>query len=108
MKLIKEILETMIELVGSKVVTRKPTDIDLDTTSELTEEDDESRSRTPTEDVDIDNEPYQTPVALTPANQKNKTRVLAEDTEVESSEIEVVERKAKKQQARTSAVDKVS
>jgi hypothetical protein len=99
----------MIELVGSKVVTRKPTDIDLETVSELTEEDaddDEGMLRAHKDaDSDIDdNDIYQTPVALMPANRKNKAKELAEDTDVESSEIEVVEREEKKQRA----VDKVS
>ena len=108
MKLIKEKLETMIELVGSKVVTRRPT-IATDASEE--DADDEKampypgRRGRPTDSEDV--EPYQTPVALTPANwKKNKARALAEDTEVESSDTEV-ENLKKKGWALNSAADKV-
>ena len=92
----------MLELVvGSKLVTRRPTDPDTDLetltpSEEYVPSDDEEAMpsrRALTEDV----EPYQTPVALTPrpANlknkEKNKARV-ASDTDVESSasDIEVI------------------
>jgi hypothetical protein len=102
MKLIKK-LETMIELVESKVVARRPTDIDLETASE--------EGRALTEDVDTD--PYQTPVALTPVNRKNKARVMGEpkDAAVESSDVEVITfewmKEKRKQKALASAADKV-
>jgi hypothetical protein len=82
----------MIELVGSKVAARRSSDIDL--LSQDDTDDDEAMpnrdSRAPTEDVDTD--PYQTPVALTPANRKNKARVMAEPVESSESDIEMVER----------------
>jgi hypothetical protein len=46
-------------------------------------------SRAPTKDADIDT--YQAPVALTPANRKNKARVTTEPAR-ESSDNEVAER----------------
>jgi hypothetical protein len=88
LKLIKK-LETMIELDGSNVVARRPTGIDLETASEGNTDDEEATPRAQTEGVDI--EPYQTPVALTPANRKNKTRVMAEPEDT-SSDVEMVER----------------
>ena len=76
MKLIKN-LETMITLVGSKVVARRPTNNNLKTTSEDNGDNKATpTSRAPTEVADIDL--YQTPVALTPVNRKNKARVMAE------------------------------
>lgn len=56
-----------------------------------------ARTPRPTED-DVDMESYQTPIALTPANWKKKARKLPvmEDTEIESSEVEVVEEKKKR------------
>jgi hypothetical protein len=101
----------MIEVVGSKLVTRRPTDMNLQTTSEEDIEDEATpRVRAPaaTEDSDVDIEPYQTPVALTPGNWR-KSRV-EDDTEleVETSDIEVVEREVKKKKsAPTSAANKV-
>ena len=111
----------MIELVGSKVVAQKPIDINLETASEDNADGEEAivTPRTLTEDVDID--PYWTPVALAPANRKNKARVM-EDIAVEPSDIEVefeeVEssyevlkmedlQERKKQMVLTSAADKV-
>ena len=108
-------VETLIELVGSKVVTRRPVNASLS----ASEEDAVDESAPYDSDYILDPGPsdeddiYQTPVALTPANwKKNKARVLADDTEVEScvsdSEIEVVEMVQKKrQQAPSSATDKV-
>ena len=111
----------MIELVRSKVVAWKSTNINLETASE-DDADGEEAIVTPhplTEDVDID--PYRTPVALTPANWKNKARVM-EDIVVEPSDIEVKFEEVKssyevlkmedlqerkKQRALTSATDKV-
>jgi hypothetical protein len=92
-KLIKEkLLETMIELVGSKVVTRRPTDSDINMETEEDADDDEAtpyaRTLKTIEDVDTEPEPYQTPVALTPANWKKKktrTRRLVPVEVVESS-----------------------
>jgi len=84
----------MIQLVGSKVVTRRPsTIIDLDSEGLSNEEKSSSNEATPrvhgpagstlsASEDDI----YQTPVALTPANWKNKGKIMAHDTEVESSE----------------------
>ena len=111
----------MIELVGSKVVARKPTDINLETASEDDADGEEAIAtpHAPTEDVDID--PYQTPVALAPANQKNKVRVMEDivvepsDTEVKFEEVEssyeVLKmedlQERKKQRVLTSAADKV-
>jgi hypothetical protein len=90
LKLIKK-LETMIELDGSNVVTRRPTGIDLEETgSERKADDEEATPRAQTEDVDT--EPYQTPVGLTPANQKNKTRVMAEPEDT-PSDVEIVGRR---------------
>ena len=111
----------MIELVGSKVVARKPTDINLETASEDDADGEEAivTPRALTEDVDID--PYRTPVALAPANRKNKARVM-EDIVVEPSDIEVKFEEVKssyevlkmedlqerkKQRVLTSAADKV-
>ena len=123
----------MIELVGSEVVARRPTDISVETAFEddeeampipraLTEdeeemltpcaltEDDEEAMPTPralTEDVVID--PYQTPVALTPANRRNKATVMAEpqDTTMESSDTELVTfEDLKKRRALTNAAGK--
>jgi hypothetical protein len=105
----------VIEVVGSKVITRRPTSINPETTSELEEDaDDEAATpgaRAPTEPDDVAFEPYQTPVALTPGNWKKKTRGQArvmvdvdpEETEVESSDIEIVmvERKVKKKRLAT-------
>ena len=109
----------MIELVGSKVVAQKPTNINLETASEDNADGEEAivTPRTLTEDVDID--PYWTPVALAPANQNNKARVM-EDIVVEPSDIEVKFEEVKssyvlkmedlqerkKQRALTSAADK--
>jgi hypothetical protein len=93
----------MIELVGSKLVTQRPTDSDtvLDTMvasdeNILSQFDDDDKAnpqshRTSTVDTDI--EPYQTPLALTPrpANWKNKEKKKAReasDTDVESSDID--------------------
>lgn len=84
----------MIEVVGSKLATRKPTDIDLpvDTAPEEDADDDEATARTwraPSESEDVEIVPYQTPVALTPGNwKKNRGRVMVEDTEAESSDNE--------------------
>lgn len=109
MELIKEKprLETLIEVEGSKVITRRPTDITEE--SEFGEDaDDEAatpatlatpRARALTEPAsDDDIEPYQTPIALTPGNWKKnlKTKGLRqrviEETEVESSDaVEVIE-----------------
>ena len=98
MELIKEKprLETLIEVEGSKVITRRPTDITKE--SEFGEDaDDEAATlatpgaRALTEPAsDDDIEPYQTPIALTPGNWKKnlKTKGLRqrviEETEVES------------------------
>ena len=87
MKLITK-LETMIELVGSKVVARRPTDIDLETVPQDDAAMPNLNSRAPTEDVDTDSDIYQTPVALTPANRKNKARLMAEHEEVTIEELE--------------------
>lgn len=59
----------------------------------------------PAEDVNI--EPYQTPVALTPGNWRESRVEDDTDFEVETSDIEVVEREVKKKSAPTSAVNKV-
>ena len=79
----------MIELVGPKVVAQRPTNIDLETAPQ----DDAHyeampnlNSHAPTEDVDTDI--YQTPVALTPANRKNKARLMVEHEEVTIEELE--------------------
>ena len=101
----------MIELVGSKVVARRPTDINL--RLEITSEDDDDKMptlgpRAPTEDADID--PYQTPVALTPGNRKINARVMAEpkNTAEELSDIEIATVEGKKKWgALTSIADKV-
>ena len=89
----------MIELVGSKVVARRPTNINL--RLEITSEDDDDKMptlgpRAPTEDADID--PYQTPVALMPANRKINARVMAEpkNTAGELSDIEMATVEGKK------------
>jgi hypothetical protein len=110
-KLIKEKLETMIRLVGSKVYTQRPTDRyeeDADD-EEAKQYNDDPDQPTDTEDVEI--EPYHTPIALTPVNGKknrSKARELVEDTEAESSDVEVVEQEKKKRRwAPTSAADKV-
>jgi len=82
----------MLTLVGSEVVVRRPTDIDRESTSETDAADKEAMpitSRAPTKDADIDT--YQAPVALTPANRKNKARVTTEPAR-ESSDNEVAER----------------
>ena len=103
------------------MVAQKPTNINLETASEDNADGEEAivTPHTLTEDDDID--PYQTPVALAPANQKNKAMVM-EDIVVEPSDIEVkfeeVEgsyevlkmedlQERKKQRALTSAADKV-
>ena len=60
-----------------------------------------------TEDVVID--PYQTPVALMPANRRNKATLMAEpeDTTMESSDTELVTfEDLKKRRALTNAADK--
>jgi len=116
-KLIKEkLLETMIELVGSKVVTRRPTDSDI---NKETEEDTDDEEATPlayartlktTEDVDTEPELYQTPVALTPANwKKTRTRKLvpveAESSDIEFEEIQPLRKEKKKQRVTQSATD---
>jgi hypothetical protein len=84
----------MIELFESNVVARRPTDIDLD--------EEAATPRPPTEYDET--EPYQTPVALTPANRnnKNKARAMAEPEEtpsgvemVEESDIEMITLKDK-------------
>jgi hypothetical protein len=110
--LIKEkLLETLIELVGSKVVSRRPTDSDV----YVEDADDEEagampHARTPktTEDVDTEPEPYQTPVALTPANWRKGSRtrrlVPAEDVESSDSGIEVIQT-LKKRRAPKSPTD---
>ena len=81
----------MIELVGSNEVAWRPTGIDLETTSEGDVDEEATTPRAPTEDDDTEH--YQTPVALTPANRKNKNkaRVMAEPEDTPSG-IEVVER----------------
>jgi hypothetical protein len=78
----------LIALVGSKAVTRRPTNINLETALEDDSDDKEAlpTPRAPTEILDI--EPYQTPVALTPANRKNKARAMPEPEE--SSDVEMV------------------
>ena len=111
----------MIELVGSKVVVRKPTDINLETASEDDADGEEAIVTLCTLNEDVNIDPYQTPVALAPANRKNKARVM-EDIVVEPSDIEVefeeVEssyevlkmedlQERKKQRVLTSAADKV-
>ena len=108
-------VEMFIELVGSKVITRRPVNASLS----ASEEDADDESAPYNSDYILNPGPsgkddiYQTHVALTPANwKKNKATVLADDTEVESfesdSEIEVVEMVQKKwQQAPSSAADKV-
>jgi hypothetical protein len=115
-KLIKEkLLETMIELVGSKVVTRRPTDSDINME---TEEDADDKEATPyartlktTEDVETEPEFYQTPVALTPANwrKKAKTRKLVpvevESSDIEFEEIQPLREEKKKQRVTQSATD---
>jgi hypothetical protein len=88
LKLIKK-LETMIGFDGSNVVARRPTGTDLETASEGNADDEEATPRAQTEGVDTG--PYQTPIALTPANRKNKTRVMAEPEDT-SSDVEMVER----------------
>ena len=108
----------MIEVVGSKVVTRRPVDLTrADPSASEDDADDKSipcnrtLSPGPSDEDDI----YQTPVALTPANwKKNKAMVLVDDTAVESSEsdrdIEVVEKEEmvqKKRQVLSSVADKV-
>ena len=99
----------MIELVGSNAGVRRPTDAVPETASQ-DGTDDEGATPTPgapTEDVDID--PYRTPVALTPANRRNKATIMAEPGDT-SSDIELVTFKdLKKQRALTtgSAADKV-
>jgi len=86
-------LETFIELVGSTVVAQKPTNIDVETGSEedvANEEETTPRPRALDEDVEL----YETPVVLTPAVRKSRTRkvIVPDDTEVESSDIEEVVR----------------
>lgn len=87
----------MIELVESNVVTRRPTDLDHLGESDIYMEDADDEKTTPnprtlktTENVDTEPEPYCTPVALTPANWRKKTRtrrlVPVEDTDIESSD----------------------
>ena len=82
------------------------TDISVETAFE----DDEEAMPTPcalTEDVVID--PYQTPVALMPANRRNKATLMAEpeDTTMESSDTELVTfEDLKKRRALTNAADK--
>ena len=91
----------MIGLVGSEVVAQRHTDIDLETAPDNSPAYEESTPRTQTEDFDVD--PYQTPVALRPADRKNKARVTAEleDTDDERSE-DLEERK--KQRAPTRVI----
>ena len=92
MKLIKK-LETMIELVGSNVVAQRPTDIDLETTSEGNADEEPATPRAPLAIEDDKTKPYQTPVALTPASQnnKNKARVMEEPEDTPSG-VEMVEK----------------
>jgi hypothetical protein len=75
------------------LVARRPTRTNLETASELErdaveEEATTTPRRAPNEDIDT--EPYQTPVALTPAYRKNKARVMAEPEDV-PSDVETVE-----------------
>lgn len=60
-----EKLETMIKLVGSTVVTHRPTSISLEANSE--EEATQSTPRPRNSILDDDDDYYQTPVALMPA-----------------------------------------
>ena len=57
----------MIELDGSNVVAQRPTSINLETASELGNADDEEATPC-AQTEDVDTKPYQTPVALMPAN----------------------------------------
>jgi hypothetical protein len=107
----------MIEVEGSKVITRRPTDINEETTSELGEDaDDEAptpatpRARALTEPASDD--AYETPIALTPGNWKGNLKAkglrrrATEETEVESSDaVEVIElRDVKKNKVSTKLV----
>jgi hypothetical protein len=79
----------MIELVGSKVVARRPTDTAFE--DDVDDEEAMTTLRAPI-DVASDTEPYQTPVALTPANRKYNARVIMTESEDSPSEVELVER----------------
>ena len=92
----------MIEFDGSDVISWRPTDSDIN--MEMTEEDifDETakpydRTLKMTAEVDTavdtepepESEPYQTLIALTPANSRKKTktpRLVLEDADIESSD----------------------
>ena len=75
----------MIELVGSKVVARRPTDTAFE--DDVDDEEAMTTLRAPI-DVASDTEPYQTPVALTPANRKYNARVIMTEPEDSPSEVE--------------------
>lgn len=105
----------MITLVGSNVVTRRPTDSDINMDTESEEDIDNedatpcARTPRPTED-DVDMESYQTPIALTPANwKKTRTRKLvpveAESSDIEFEEIQPLRKEKKKQRVTQSATD---
>lgn len=105
----------MIELDGSNAVTRRPTDSDIAMTGDdgVEEATPIARALKTTEYVDTEPEPYQTPVALTPANWREKTRTPSrrvapvEDADIESSdeEIQILRVKKKKQRVAKSATD---
>jgi hypothetical protein len=106
--------EMMIELLGSNIITRRPTigSINPETTDFEEDADDEAATPAPTaselEHDDVEFEPYETPVALTPGNwkKKGKGRVMVEETEVES-DIEMVEREVMKKRFKSATVDTV-
>jgi len=95
------------------LVTRRPTGINLETTYEGDTDNEGASPNTHAPNEDVDTEPYQTPIALTPRNlKKTKGRVMASDDgrEVDSSdsEIEVVKVDMKKKRSvLTSAAEKV-
>ena len=107
----------MIEVVGSKVVTRRPVDLTrADPSASEDDADDESIpcNRTLSPGPSGEDDIYQAPVALTPASwKKNKAMVLADDTAVESSKsdrdivVEKEEMVQKKRQVLSSVADKV-
>ena len=82
------------------MVALRPTEFDLDTEDDAHDEEAIPTPRPPSEDIDI--EPYQTPVALTPANRKNRTRAVMErkDTADELSDVEVVTMEMREQKKR--------
>lgn len=81
-----EKLETMLQLVGSTVVTHRPTSFNLEATSE---EETTPRPRV----LDDEDDFYQTPVALTPAVTRKQAKRVDTETETESDDsVKVAER----------------